>query len=200
MRLASWLMPEVRMEWAAAMRSEFQNIEGGYQAAGWALGCLAASIETRVSTMASGNFQISNWVLSIAMACCFAPLTLFWLFLLFDGSINPAVLRQYLEAPDGFIVLGYLLSMVVLGVCGPIGLFFAFRHFARKRTVRNRRLGIALLTALMLLGVVYAGTPLVLGGPGQLLSWLGGILLFIILPIVGATYFHSSWKIPAPSR
>jgi hypothetical protein len=105
-----------------------------------------------------------------------------------------------LEAPDGFIVLGYLLSMVVLGVCGPIGLFFAFRRFAHKRTVRNRRLGIALITALMLLGVVYAGTPLVLGGPGQLLSWLGGILLFVILPIVGATYLHSSWKIPAPSR
>lgn len=195
MRVASQLMPERRTDWATAMRSELASLDGDYLAVRWAAGCLAVAIRTRVSEMMIGKLRISKWVLALEMACCFVPLTLFWLLILFDGSVNPEVLKQYFVAPDGIIVLVYLLSMAVLGVFGPIGLFIAFRHIALGRSVRNRQPGVMLIAGPMLLGVVYVGSTLVLGGPGRLIPWLGGVLLFAILPVVGAAHLRFlGWK------
>jgi hypothetical protein len=192
MRVVSWLMPEEKTEWAAAMRAEMLSLEGDYVAAAWAFGCLAVAIRTRINTMIVGDLRISKWVLVLEIACCFLPLTLFWLLLLSDG-FDPAVITQYLVAPDDIIVLVYLLSMAVLGSCGPIGLFVAFQHIAMGRSVRHYPLGV-LIVGLTLLGIVYAGSTLVLGGPGQ---WLLGVLLFVILPVVGAAHLrYLAWKEP----
>jgi hypothetical protein len=195
MRVASRLMPEGRAGWATAMRSELESLEGDGLAVRWAAGCVAVAIRTRVSEMMIGKFRISKWVFAVEMACCFVPLTLFWLLILFDGSINPALLEQYFDAPDGLIVLGYTLSMATLGACGPIGLFIALRHIAPGRSIRNRVPGFALIAAVTLLGVVYVGTTLVLGGPGRLMPWLGGVLLFAVLPVAGAAQLgYLGWK------
>ena len=191
MRLVSWLMPEERTEWAAAMRSEMLSLEGDYLAAAWAFGCLAVAIRTRANTMVVGNLRISKWVLVLEMACCFLPPTLFWLLLLSD----PAVIKQYFVAPDGqyfvaldgIIVLVYLLSMAVLGLCGLIGLFVAFRHIAVGRGVRHYPLGVLLVGLTLLL---YAGSTLVLGGTG---SWL---FCLPILPVVGAAHLRYLAKKP----
>lgn len=147
--------------------------------------------------MLIGNVRISKWLLVLEMACCFVPLTLFWLLILSDGSVNPEVLKQYFAAPDGIIVLVYTLSMAILGASGPIGLFVALRHIVLGRSIRSRPLGVTLIAGAALLGVVYVGTTLVLGGPGRLIPWLGGVLLFAILPVVGATHLrYLGWKTP----
>jgi hypothetical protein len=140
--------------------------------------------------MIIGNLRISKWVLALEMACCFVPLTLFWMLIVFDGSVYPEVIKQYFVAPDGIIVLVYILSMAILGVCGPIGLFVAFRYIALERSVRDRQLDVALAAGSTLLGVVYVGSTLVLGGPGRLVPWLGGVLLFVILPVVGTAHLR----------
>ncbi len=149
--------------------------------------------------MAIGDLRISKWVLSLEMACCFVPLTLFWLIVLFDSSggtsLKPEILRQYFEAPNGLIVLAYILSMAVLGVSGPIGLFVAFRQIALGRSLLDRPIGIALMVGPALLGVAYVGTTLALGGPGRLIPWLGGVLLFAILPIIGTAHLrYLGWR------
>ena len=198
MRVATQLMPEGRTEWAVAMHSELRSLEGDYTAVRWAAGCLTTAIRTRVSEMIVGNTRISKWVLAAEMAFCFVPLTLFWLLILLDGSVNPELLKQYIDAPEGLIVLAYTLSVAILGVCGPIGLFVAFRHIVLGHGVRNRSLGVTLIAGLILLGFVYVGSTLLIGGPGRLMPWLGGVLLFVILPVVGAAHLrYLGWKPPA---
>ena len=140
--------------------------------------------------MMTGELRISKWVLVLELACCFVPLTLFWLIILFDGSVDPGILQQYFEAPDGIVVLVYTLSMALLGAVGPIGLLIAFRRVALGRSGRNDPLGVAMIAGATLLGVVYVGTTLVLGGPGRWVPWLGGVLLFAILPVVGAAHLR----------
>jgi hypothetical protein len=190
MRAASGLMPENRTDWARAMRSELGSLESDYLAVRWAAGCLAVAIRSRVSEMMIGKLRISKWVLAAEMACCFVPLTLFWLLILLDGSVSPAILRQYFTAPDGIIVLVYTLSVAVLGISGPVGLAIALRYIALGHLVRSRVPGVMLIAGAALLGIVYVGTTLVLGGPGRWVSWLGGVLLFAVLPIVGATHLR----------
>jgi hypothetical protein len=192
MRVVSWLMPKERTEWAAAMRAEMLSLEGDYAAAAWAFGCLAAAIRTRANTMIVGDLRISKWVLVLEMACCFLPLTLFWLLLLSYGFDPDVFITPYLVAPNDIIVLVYLLSMAVLGLCGLVGLFFAFQHIAMGRSVRQYPLGV-LIVGLTLLGIVNGGSNLVLGGPGL---WLLGVLLYVILPVVGAAHLRYLAKKP----
>ena len=181
----SWLMPEEQAEWAAAMRSEMLNLEGDYAAAAWAFGCLAVAIRTRINTMNVGDLRISKWVLVLEVACCFLPLTLFWLLLLLD-RFDPAIVTDFVVAPDDTFVLVYLLSMAVLGACGLIGLFVAFQYIALGRSVRHYPLGV-LIVGITLLGIVHTGSKLVLGGPG---IWLLGVLLYVILPVVGVAHLR----------
>jgi hypothetical protein len=185
-------MPEEQTEWAAAMRAEMLSLEGDYVAAAWAFGCLAVAIRTRINTMTVGDLRVSKWVLVLEIACCFLPLTLFWLLLLLDG-FDPAVVTQFVVAPDDSIVLVYLLSIAVLGACGLIGLFVAFQYIAMGRSVRHYPLGV-LIVGLTLLGIVNRGSNLVLGGPG---IWFLGVLLYVILPVVGAAHLrYLAWKEP----
>ncbi len=51
MRLAGWLMPDARAEWAEAMRSELHYVEQDRDAARWAFGYLLASVKERIKSM-----------------------------------------------------------------------------------------------------------------------------------------------------
>lgn len=47
---ASWVLPEARSPWAAAMRRELGYIEDDRTALQWALGCVLASYKVRLAT------------------------------------------------------------------------------------------------------------------------------------------------------
>lgn len=51
-RLATWLLPASRREWAEAMQAELHYVEDERRAALWASGYLIASIKERVKSMA----------------------------------------------------------------------------------------------------------------------------------------------------
>jgi hypothetical protein len=186
MRVVAWLMPEDQTEWAAAMRAEMESLESDYLAAAWAYGCLAVAIRTRANMMVVGDLRVSKWVFVLEMACCFLPLTLFWLLLLSYGFDPDVFITPYLVAPDDIFVLLYLLSMAVLGIFGLVGSLVALQHIAQWRSVRHYPLG-ALIVGLTLLGIVNRGSHLVLGGPGW---WHLGVLLYVILPVVGAAHLR----------
>lgn len=190
MRLAWWLLPSKRSDWAMAMRSELRSIADDNLAIPWALGCLMAAIRERVTAMILGNLRVSKWVLTLEMALCFVPLTFVWLDVLFGASgvtnLNAEIVQRYfLGSAAGVTALVIMFGVAVLGALGPIGLLFAFRQIALGRGIRHRVASFALIYGTVLLGAVYVGGNVILGGPAQLVSWLGGVLLFIVLPVMG---------------
>jgi hypothetical protein len=76
----------------------------------------------------------------------------------------------------------------ILGMLGPIGLILAFRLIAFNRPIRNRSLGTVLVVGCVLLGVVYMASQLILGSRATLLEQAGPLVLFAVLPAVGAMH------------
>ena len=192
-RCTRWLLPTAQAEWAVAMESELDSLENDFRVIGWAFGCLAVGTKERVRAMVIGDLRISNWVLGLEMALCFVPLTLGWLGVLFGVSgvvrLNMEVIQQYfIGSPSGITVLVTMFSGAILGVLGPIGLLVAFRLIALGRGIRSRLLGSVLVVGPILLGVVYVGGHLIIGGSKVLMAWAGGMLLFFILPVVSAAH------------
>jgi hypothetical protein len=75
-RIAAWLMPPERAEWAEAMRAELEYVERG--ALGFALGFLRVSLRERTNAMTARTARRLNLALALVVAA--AMLAAKWLF------------------------------------------------------------------------------------------------------------------------
>jgi hypothetical protein len=143
--------------------------------------------------MVVGGLRVSRWVLALEMALCFVPLTFGWFDVLFGMSgvawLNVEVIQRYfIGAPGGITILATLYSAAILGALGPLGLLVALRLIALGRGIRSRLLGRVLVAGPILLGVIYIGGNVIVGGPQVLATWVGGALLLFVLPMAGAAH------------
>ncbi len=192
---ATRLLPKTRREWARSMDSELQHLESDFEALVWAIGCTIASIKERINAMNIGDFKISRWILAPEMALCFAPLTFAWWDGVFGVSgivrLNMEVIQQYfIGTPGGVITLVMMFSVAILGVLGPVGLLAAFRLITLGRPIRSRSLSMALIGGPILLGIICVARSLIMeSGLGvQVVEKSGVLLLFSVLPVVGAAH------------
>src|SRR5690606_8296946 len=182
-----------RARWARAMSAELhhvQHIDGDYAALAWAIGCLISSIKVRANSMDVGNLRISRWVLAPEFALCFAPLTFGWLDVLFgmSGVVRldwDIVERYFLAVPGGLTALSTIAAQAVLGVLGPIGLWFALRLVVLNRPLRNRALGAAMAAAVALIAIGVPGNPATLGSCGTEWDVARALTLFAFPPAAG---------------
>src|SRR5690606_17034453 len=185
-----------RARWARAMSAELhhvQHIDGDYAALAWAIGCLISSIKVRANSMDVGNLRISRWVLAPEFALCFAPLTFGWLDVMFgmSGVVRldwDIVQRYFLAEPGGLIALLTIGAQAVLGVLGPIGLWFALRLVVLNRPLRNRAFGAALIGAAALIAVVFLANQAILGSIATAWDMAGTLILFSFLPAAGVLH------------
>ena len=193
-RQALRLLPHTRSEWAQAMLTEFYYLDRDSDALVWAGGCLIASITMRIDAMITGNLKISRWILAPELLFCFVPLTLAW----FDGifgmsgiiRLNMEIIQQYfINSTTGTLVLIMMLALAILGVLGPVALFAACRLIVTGRSLPRNLPAMVLITGPIVLGVIYVTGWLLTGTEIRFDHW-GGILLFSILPALGAAHMY----------
>jgi hypothetical protein len=142
--------------------------------------------------MGIGNLRVSRWVLVPELALCFGPLTLGWLDVLFGVSgvvrLNMEVIQQYfIGVPGGLAALVIMFSGALVGVLGPLGLLVAFRFIALGRPIRSRLLSRVLILGPILFGVIYIAGNVIMGSGAQAFG-AAFLILFIVLPVVGAAH------------
>ncbi len=192
-RFAAWLLPKNRADWARSMHSELHHLENDFEALIWALGCAVASLKEGLNAMTIGNLKISRWILVPEMALCFVPLTLAWLDGVFGMSgiirLNMDVIQQYfIGSPAGVTALMTMFSTAILGVLGPVGLIMAIRLIVLDRSIRSRSLGMALIGGPILIGIIHLARSLIIDKGLQIFDALALLLLFSILPAIGAAH------------
>ena len=200
LRVAAWLLPRERADWAQAMRSELDQIDNGGDALEWAAGCLLACAWERLRMMTRGNLTISRWLLAPEMLLCFAPLTLGWIDALTGASgimhLNMEIIRKdFLGVPEGGLVLTTLITWSIIGVLGPVTLFIALRLLLTGYTVRNSALRFVLIAGPVAIGVLALVCRAWSGDAGAFspeavdaFDFWSGILLCSVLPALGAAH------------
>jgi hypothetical protein len=208
MACTAQLLPSTRLDWAKAMRAEFDRLGKDRDALVWAAGCIAAALKERVSAMLTGNVKISRWVLIPEMLLCFVPLTLAWWDAIGGDSgiirLNGEVIQKYfINVHGGTFALATMMGGAVLGVLGPVGLIAAFRWIVLERQTRNGWIRGALLFGPLAYGVLTLATRVAIGGADSLrfdaidsFDFWSGILLLSALPGLGAAHLltvSSKW-------
>lgn len=145
------LAPPERRDWAHAMRAEADYVADG-ERLGWVLGCCWTAIKLRFDPMNTGTFRVSHWVMLVEAVGGFGPLTLGWYEITLGGSgivhlTREIIEKNFLTYPGG----GYILVMIfvngVIGLLGPIGLFFGLRYIFTGRGMENYKVGWTLFAA-----------------------------------------------------
>jgi hypothetical protein len=188
-RLAAKIMPRERAEWLEAMRAELPHMPR-HAALAWSAGCVITAIQQRLIPMKVGTLRIPGWVMFIEAIGAFGPLTMSWYAVALD---QPGVLlyswktmgTHYLPFPGGPYVITMLLTSVVVGLLGPIGLFFGLRYVVTGRGIASRMLGYSLVLVPLL--YVFVGTIAgYLVGPADFeVRWshVVGFFGFILVPM-----------------
>lgn len=190
LKVACWLMPRERREWADAMKAELPFVPRG-AAFSWAAGCLIAALKQRFVPMHTGSFRINRWVVLVEMLGCFGPAVLAWWEFTF-GPSGAAYFgsrmfeMQFQNLPASYkYTLALHAGHAITGLIAPIGLFLGLRYVIRNRALDNRTLGYALIAAPV--AQTIAGAIGVLSfGVEPLLPGL--FLLLIVLPIAGIAH------------
>lgn len=188
-RLAGKIMPCERGEWVEAMRAELPHMSAR-AALIWSTGCVITAIKQRVVAMRVGTLRIPGWVMFVETIGAFGPLTMSWYAVALD---QPGVLHyswntistHYLPFPGGPYIITMLLTSVVVGLLGPIGLFFGLRYVVTGRGIASRMLGYSLLIV-PLLSVVIGTIAGHLVGPADFeVRWshIVGFFGFILVPM-----------------
>lgn len=107
-RLAAWLLPPARAEWAEAMRAELHYIDSDRRAVWFALGFLFAGLEERVNAMQTLDRCTADR-LNIAVALLFAVLYLAGTWLL-KGT-------RWLDPVQTWLLVSWLLPFGYLSAC-----------------------------------------------------------------------------------
>jgi hypothetical protein len=191
LRLATWLMPAGRGEWATAMRAESAYLPS-HGALRWALGCLFVAFKERFAPMNTGDLRISRWVMSIETVGCFGFLTLGWFEITFGASglvrhTWENVTRDYMTSPGGTYIFAMIVLGSIAGLVGPIGLLLGLRFVASGRALANRTFGYALITALLVYFLAGA-SGWFLGPAGFRPGGPGFAVLFFIAPLAGVVH------------
>jgi hypothetical protein len=188
-RLAAKIMPRERAEWLEAMRAELPHMPG-HVALSWSAGCVITAIKQRLVPMKVGTLRIPGWVMFVEAIGAFAPLTASWYAVALD---QPGVLHyswrtistHYLPFPGGPYVIAMLYAAVVVGLLGPIGLFFGLRYVVTGRGIASRMLGYSLVI-LPLLSVLVGIIAGYFVGPADFgVEWshIVGFFGFILIPM-----------------
>ncbi len=190
LRLASWLMPPDRRQWAEAMRAEVAYLPSR-GAMRWVLGCLSA-VKERLRPMNAGDLRISRWVMLIETLGCFGFLTLGWFEITFGASglvrhDSDIVTKHYMAYPGGTYIFAMIVLGSIVGLVGPIGLFLGLRFVAFGRAPAHRMLGYALIAALLLYFLAGAA-GWVLGPPDFRPDGPGFAVLFFFAPLAGVLH------------
>jgi hypothetical protein len=188
-RLAAKIMPRERAEWLEAMRAELPHMPS-HSALSWSAGCVITAIKQRLVSMRVGTLRIPGWVMFIEAVGAFGPLTASWYAVALDqpGVLHyswEAVSSNFLSFPGGPYVMTMLYTVVVVGLLGPIGLFFGLRYVVTGRGIASRRLGYSLVIV-PLLSVVVGTIAGYLVGPADFeVRWshIVGFFGFILVPI-----------------
>ena len=190
MRIATSLLNAEHSEWACAMRAELAHVPENERVT-WAIGCLAAAIQQRVTSMRRGTLQVAPWVLMIELVFCFLPITIGWFDSVFGSSgvvhLNLAIAREFfLGTSLGTMVLAMMIAGAIVGLVGPVGLLWTLGTLTKRVSV-PRRLGIAMIGSLL----TYGSGALALhffAGPGAYAANLEFVVLIILLPIAGVAH------------
>jgi hypothetical protein len=200
LKIATWLLPQSRAEWARAMLSEMHNLNDNRQAVLWAAGCCITGIKERMYAMISDKLKISPWILCPELMLCFVPLSIGWLDAVFSGSgvtrLNFDVIQRYfLSAPGGPIALAMMIALAFFGVLGPVGLIAAFRLVVLGHPMRTRWLRTAMVVGPLFYGVLTLMFRFAVGGSVAFnfnavdaFDYWSGVLLLSFLPAVGAVH------------
>jgi hypothetical protein len=201
-RYAAWLMRHERSDWARTMRAEFHYVSASDRLS-WAFGCVIAAIKQRLVPMNTGDLRISRWVMLIEALGCFGPQVLGWYLLVFDqpGIIHYSVAeieRWYLPQPGGLFIVSMLYVGAIVGLIGPIGLFFGLRYVLTGRALDNTALGAVLIGApiALTLGGWIAG---VLVGPPDFRPMFDVVFVFTFLPVAVIAHLMYLARRPIPA-
>ena len=183
---AGKIMPRARADWLAAMRAEISYLPPR-AALSWALGCVFAAVKQRFFPMQTGTLRIPRWVMFVEAIGCFGPLTFGWYAIAFG---QPGVLLRswdvidntYAMFPGGPYILVMLISGLVVGLLGPIGLFYGLRYVVTGRGIGNRTLGYSLVVVPPLYAVLGTIAGYLVGPPDFSPIWSHTIVL-TVLPI-----------------
>jgi len=188
MRAATWLLRKQRPEWGEAMRAEFQHLAARHEQLRWAMGCLAAAINQRLSPMNTGSLRVSRWVMLVEALGCFGPATLAWYTFTFGpgGLVHMNVAgieKTFAEAPTYALVMWCAYS--VFGLFAPIGLFLGLRWALTGHALRSRLLGFTLITGPIVQAIVSTVVYVSRGAPGDLVTVVELGILCVVLPVAG---------------
>jgi hypothetical protein len=204
LRVAAALMGKDGSEWSRAMIAELSHVPAN-ERLGWALGCVIASVKWRFDTMRSGNLRVSPGVLLLELLLCFLPITLGWWDAMFGQSgilgLNQRIIEDSFSAtPLNRAVLGMMICAAVIGLAGPVGLFFTSRAVITGVGLRNRALGIAMIAGVTLF-IVASILLRLLAGPGAYAANFSFIVLIGLLPVLGTAHLmYLSRPEPQPSN
>ena len=203
LQFASWLLRKEHSEWARAMHSEFQHVSERERVS-WAFGCVIAAIKQRWAPMQTGDFRISRWVMLVETMGCFGFLTLGWYEITFGGSglvrLNGELIEKvFFSYPGGPFIFWMMVTCVVVGLLGPIGLFLGLRYVLQGRALANRRFGWTLIAAT--LGVNVFGTIAgYFAGPEDFHVQPGLTLLMAVMPAAGIWHLMHLARPVAPPQ
>ena len=150
--------PPERRDWANAMRAEADYVAGAERLR-WAFGCCWTVIKLRFSSVNTGNYRVSRWVMLVEAVGGFGPLALGWYEIMFGGSgivrLTGEIIEKYfLPYPGGSYILVMMLVSGVTGLVGPIGLFFGLRYMFIGRGIENRKVGWTLFGAPLIANIL----------------------------------------------
>jgi len=185
-------LPAARAPWARAMQSEMAYLSDR-AALRWALGCCVAAATLRINSMMTGDLKISRFILVPEMLLCFAPLCLLWCdaaraISSIAQANSPFFLQTLLDTTGGRVVLLQLITGVVVGLLGPLGLIASLWPILSRRPLKYRYLGAACVTGSVILGLVYFASAFFME-PGAWQNpdyWRFGVLL--ALPVLAAVH------------
>jgi hypothetical protein len=199
-KIATWLLPQSRAEWARAMLSEMHYLDHNRRAVLWAAGCCITAIKERMYAMISGNLKISPWILCPELMLCFVPVSIACMDSVFGGlgvaRLNFDVIQRYfISAPGGQIALVIMFTQAIFGVLGPVGLIAAFRLVVLGHPIQSKWLRAALVVGPLLYGVLTlmfrfaaSGSEAFSFNAVDAFDYWSGALLLSFLPAVGAAH------------
>jgi hypothetical protein len=186
LRLAEKIMPREHAEWIGAMRAELAHMPSR-AALTWAFGCVVAAIKRRLVPMQLGTLRIPRWVMFVEVIGSFVPLTLGWYAITFG---QPGVLRHawdlidrtYQSVPGGTYIVTMLLTGIVIGLLGPVGLFLGLRYVFTGRALGNSVLGYTLIVVPLVYAVIATFAGYLVGPPDFAPIW-SLTIVFTVVPV-----------------
>jgi len=140
--------------------------------------------------MDTRDFRISRWVMIVEAIGCFGPLSLAWCLTTFGATgvlrYTPDIVsRDFAAFPGGTFIFTLFALGAVVGVVGPLGLYFGLRYAASGRGLA-RPLGFTLIGVLVAYELV-AALGWLLGPPGYQPDATTA-LLFVLIPLLGLAH------------